>query len=101
VVGVEPPDDDANRPALLGPAFPYRERSGVRPCEVHHRLQLRVGMPDRYVSWESMRDLVPQVKDALGVPPDEPYLLAGLSQQTSTEEPQFEFVSTTRWQPPG
>jgi hypothetical protein len=72
------------------------------PCEGIHRLQLRVGLPDRYVSWESMRDLVPQVKAALGLPADEPYhvLLAGLSEQTSTEEPQSGFVSTTRWQPP-
>jgi len=73
------------------------------PCEGHHRLQLRVGLPDRYVSWESLRDLVPQVVAALGFPADEPYhvLLAGLSQQMSTEEPQSEFVSTSRWQPPG
>jgi hypothetical protein len=73
------------------------------PCEGHHRLQLRAGLPDRYVSWESMRDLVPPVKVALGLPADEPYhvLLAGLAQQTSTEEPPYEFVSTTRWQPPG
>jgi hypothetical protein len=72
------------------------------PCEGHHRLQLRVGLPDRYVFWESMRDLVPQVKAALGLPADEPYhvLLAGLSQQTSTEDPPYEFGSTTRWQPP-
>ncbi len=72
------------------------------PCEGLHRLQLRVGLPDRYVCWESMRDLVPQVKAALGLSPDESYhiLLVGLSQQTSTEEPQSGFVSTTRWQPP-
>ena len=73
------------------------------PCEGLHRLQLRVGLPDRYVCWESMRDLVPQVKAALGLPADEPYhiSLVGLSQQTSTEEPQSGFVSTTRWRPPG
>src|SRR5262245_33794513 len=65
------------------------------PCEGLHRLQLRVGLPDRYVCWESMRDLVPQVKAALGLPPDESYhvSLAGLSRQTSTEEPQSGFVS--------
>jgi hypothetical protein len=47
--------------------------------------------------------LVPQVKAALGLPADEAYhiSLVGLSQQTSMEEPQSEFVSTTRWQPPG
>lgn len=72
------------------------------PCDGHHRLQLRVGLPDRYVCWVSMRDLVPQVKAALGLPADEPYhlLMAGLSQQMSTEEPQSGFVSTTRWRPP-
>jgi hypothetical protein len=49
-----------------------------------------------------MRDLVPRVKAALGLPADEPYhvSLVGLSQQTSMEEPQSGFVSMTRWQPP-
>jgi hypothetical protein len=72
------------------------------PCEGFHRLHLRVGLPERYACWESMRDLVPQVKAALGLPPDESYhvYMAGLSEQTSTEEPQSEFVSTTRWNPP-
>jgi LPXTG-motif cell wall-anchored protein len=65
------------------------------PCDGHHNLQLRVGLPDRYVSWESMRDLVPQVIAALGLPADEPYHvhLAGLSRQASTEWPQSGFVS--------
>jgi hypothetical protein len=65
------------------------------PCEGFHRLQLRVGLPDRYASWESMRDLVPQVKAALGLPADGSYYvsLVGLSQQTSMEEPQSGFVS--------
>ncbi len=45
------------------------------PCDGFHLLQLRVGLPDRYVCWESMRDLVPQVKARqLVLPPDEPYL---------------------------
>jgi hypothetical protein len=72
------------------------------PCAGFHRLQLRVGLPDRYACWESMRDLVPQVKAALGLPADESYhiSLVGLSRQTSTEEPQSGFVSTTRWQRP-
>lgn len=72
------------------------------PCDGFHPLRLRVGLPDRYVSWESMRDLVPQVVRALGLPADVGYQveLAGLSQQTSMEEPQSGFVSTTRWQPP-
>jgi len=65
------------------------------PCDGVHSLQLRVGLPDRYVSWESMRDLVPQVITALKLPADVPYHidLAGLSQQTEMEEPQSEFVS--------
>lgn len=72
------------------------------PCEGFHRLQLRVGLPERYACWESMRDLVPQVKIALGLSADESYQisLVGLSQQTSMEEPQSGFVSTTQWQPP-
>jgi len=72
------------------------------PCDGLHPLRLRVGLPDRYVSWESMRDLVPQVKAALGLPAEVPYHvdLAGLSQQTFTEEPWNGFASTTRWQPP-
>lgn len=65
------------------------------PCDGFHRLQLRVGLPDRYVCWESMRDLVPQVIAALGLSADESYHvhLAGLSQQTSMEWPQSGFVS--------
>jgi hypothetical protein len=64
------------------------------PCEGFHRLQLRVGLPDRYVCWESMRDLVPQVIAALELPTDESYhvYLTGLSRQTSMEEPQSGFV---------
>jgi hypothetical protein len=68
------------------------------PCEGSHRLQLRVGLPDRYVSWESMRDLVPQVLAALGLQADESYHvhLAGLSKETSTEWPQSGFVDASR-----
>ena len=67
------------------------------PCDGVHSLRLRVGLPDRYVSWESMRDLVPQVVSALGLPADVPYHvdLAGLSQQTFTEEPWNDFASTS------
>jgi hypothetical protein len=63
------------------------------PSDPYNQLQLRVGLPDRYVSWESMRDLVPQVTKALQLPPDVPYhiQLSGLSRQPSTEEPQTEF----------
>lgn len=73
------------------------------PCDPFRRLRVRVGLPDRYVSWESMRDLMPQVIAAVGLPGDVPYHvhLVGMSQQTSTEEPQSQFVSTTRWRPPG
>jgi len=65
------------------------------PCDPYNRLQLRVGLPDRYVSWESMRILVPQVARALQLPIDVPYhiQLSGLSRQTSMEEPQTGFVS--------
>jgi hypothetical protein len=65
------------------------------PCEGFHRLQLRVGLPDRYVCWESMRDLVPQVITALEMPPDESYHvnLAGLSRGISMEDPQSCIVS--------
>jgi hypothetical protein len=72
------------------------------PCEGLHRLLLRVGLPDRYVCGESMRDLVPQVKAVLGLAADESYHLSlvGLSHQTSMEEPQSGFVCTRRWQPP-
>ena len=65
------------------------------PCNGPHRLQLRVGLPDRYVCWESMRDLVPQVIAALQLPTDESYhvSLNRLSRQTSTEFPQSGFVS--------
>jgi hypothetical protein len=65
------------------------------PCEGFHRLQVRVGLPDRYVSWETMRDLVAQVIGTLELPADKSYhiYLTGLSQQTETEEPSSGFVS--------
>lgn len=65
------------------------------PCDGYHRLRLRVGLPDRYVSWESMRDLVPQLLTVLGLPPDESYHvhLSGLTRATSMESPQSGFVS--------
>src|SRR5437879_4462563 len=43
------------------------------PCDPYHRLQLRIGLPDRYVCWESVRDLVPQVVAALQLPTDVTY----------------------------
>lgn len=72
------------------------------PCDGFHPLRVRVGLPDRYVSWESMRDLMPQLIAALGLPENVPYHidLVGLSQQTCTEKPQSTFASTTRWKPP-
>src|SRR5262249_7253442 len=72
------------------------------PCSGHHPLQVRAGLPDRYVSWESMRDLVPAVVAALELPSDVPYHLphARPSQPTSMEGPQSGFVSPTRWPPP-
>jgi hypothetical protein len=65
------------------------------PCDGPHALRLRVGLPERYVSWESMRDLVPAVVAALGLPAGVPYqvFLSGLSRQTCMEEPQVGFVS--------
>jgi hypothetical protein len=65
------------------------------PCDGFHRLQLRAGLPDRYVSWESMRDLVRDVLAVQELPADESHhvYLTGLSQQTSTECPQSGFVS--------
>src|SRR5262249_42623599 len=38
------------------------------PCEGYHRLRLRVGLPDRYVSWEPMRDIVRQIIAVLELP---------------------------------
>lgn len=59
------------------------------PCDGLHRLQLRSGLPDRYVGGESMRDLVSGVLAALGLPANETYhiSLVGLSRQTSMEWP--------------
>lgn len=67
------------------------------PCHGRHRLLLRVGLPDRYACWESMRELVAQVKAVFGLPDDESYhvYIAGLSQQICREEPVYEFQSTT------
>ena len=65
------------------------------PSEPYNRLRLRVGLPDRYLSWESMRDLVPQVVAALQLPADVPYQvhMSGLSRQTFMEDPPTVFYS--------
>jgi len=65
------------------------------PCDGFYPLRLRIGLPDRYVCWESMRDLVPQVVASMRLPRDVPYQvhLIGMSQQTCTEHPQSAFVS--------
>ena len=96
---------DMKEPWVLGPGRVFTVIGWLdvhHPCQGFHCLQLRVGLPDRYACWESMRDLVPQVKAALGLPADESYhvYIAGLSEQTSMEEPQSGFVCTTRWTPP-
>lgn len=96
---------DMEEPWVLGPGRVFTVIGWLDvhyPCEGFHRLQMRAGLPDRYACWEAMRDLVPQVKAALGLPADESYhvYMGGLSEQTSMEEPQSSFVCTTRWQPP-
>jgi len=96
---------DMEKPWVLAPGRVFTVIGWLdvhHPCEGLHRLQLRIGLPDRYACWESMRDLVPQVKAALGVPADESYhvYMTGLSIQTSMEEPQSGFVCTAQWKPP-
>jgi hypothetical protein len=73
------------------------------PCEGQHRLRLRAGLSDRYVSWESMRDIVQRIIAVLELPADESYHieLAGLSHQTVMWAPNVTFDSVTRWSPPG
>src|SRR5262245_24835276 len=78
---------EEQRGFLVGPGPVYLMIGWLdahHPCDGLHRLQLRVGLPDRYVCWESMRDLVPQVLNALGLPADESYKvhLSGMSQLT-------------------
>ena len=72
------------------------------PCEGFHRLRIRAGVPDQYMTWESARDMVKCVLAALKLPPDESYQvdLVGSSQWMSAVWPQTEFVSTTKWLPP-
>jgi hypothetical protein len=65
------------------------------PCDGSHRLQVRVWLPGRYTCSDSMRAMVPQVKAALGLPQDESYhvvCLAGLSEWSELEEPDFGFA---------
>ena len=71
------------------------------PCDGFHHLHLRIGPPNRYVSWGSIRDIVPHVREVLGLPADVSYCveLAGLSRQVRTEEPQTEFGSVERVNP--
>jgi hypothetical protein len=68
------------------------------PCEGSHRLQLRIGLPERYVSSEPLQELVRQVIVAVGLPDDESFRveLDGLSQGIMTEWPPSGFYSTSR-----
>lgn len=64
------------------------------PCEGFHKLQIRCSLPDSYVRYESMRDLVFQLCEILCLPVHTPYKIHlqahGLG--TSMEDPQGGFV---------
>jgi hypothetical protein len=95
---------DAGSWVDLGKAFAIEGWLDIHhPCEGFYRLQIRVGLTDRYVSWESMQEVAKCVIAVLELPADESYhiYLAGVSQATSAWWPQTEFVSTTKWKPPG
>lgn len=97
----------ANLPPLLLEMGPVQIVLGWldvhHPCEGAHRLLVRAGLPDRYVSWESMRDLVKGVLTELNLPVDESYRIemVGVSQQMTLWHPQLEFESTSKWRAPG
>lgn len=72
------------------------------PCEGVHRLRVRAGVPDRFVTWESLICVVKTVIVELRLPADESYYahFSGKAEQLETWEPQTGFVSTGKWRPP-
>ncbi|EMI21581.1 hypothetical protein RMSM_01491 [Rhodopirellula maiorica SM1] len=66
------------------------------PCEGSHPLQVRMGLPDDRVSWETMRDTIAELRNYFDIPDDAGYqiYLTGLTAQTSMEHPITGFVST-------
>ena len=58
------------------------------PCHGHIKTNVRVVLPNEYLEWESMRDIVHQVFSALSIPADETYEASFVSpdQQTGIEQ---------------
>lgn len=65
------------------------------PCTGFHKLFVRCSLPDEYIGFESMRDLIPSVISALELPDSVSYKidLASSVSATSMEHPQQGFCS--------
>jgi hypothetical protein len=72
------------------------------PCQGFHKLVIRCSLPPDYVSFESMRDLIPFVTQALRLPSEVSYKIhmESGSHATSMEHPQQGFVCTKKWRLP-
>lgn len=65
-----------DEPWVTGPGMIFTVLGWVdihHPCEGHIKAQLRVCLPEKYLEWEPMRDLVHQLFDLLRIPADETY----------------------------
>jgi hypothetical protein len=67
---------DIEEPWVMGPGLVFTVIGWVdahHPCEGHIKARLRVCLPERYLEWEQMRDLVQRLFEQLGIPADETY----------------------------
>jgi hypothetical protein len=63
-------------PFVVGPGLVFHVVGWAdvhHPCAGHIRTQVRVCLPEEYLQWETMRDLVAQLFAEVGVPADETY----------------------------
>lgn len=72
------------------------------PCRQFHKLKIRSALPDEYIHFEGVHELVACVKRALQLPDHVSWSVAVYSVSTSLsmEHPQSGFICDTKWIPP-
>lgn len=73
------------------------------PCHQFHKLMIRCVLPDDYIHFDSICDLVVCVKTALKLPDHVSWSISAHSSSNSLsmDHPQNTFICDTKWIPPG